>query len=75
MECEVVGDAYVCIDCLAFNDRAIDAATDAVQQGWKLFGELYGKAIPLHRDMVREIVATATKVYAEYQDVFPPEGR
>lgn len=41
------------------SQTALNAATDAVLERYGLFGNLYGKAIPLMRDQVEEILAVA----------------
>lgn len=41
------------------DETRLDRATDAVLAGYALFGNLHGKAIPLDRWIVREIVAVA----------------
>jgi hypothetical protein len=66
--CQTIGDAYVCDDCIAFHERAVDAATEAVTRDYALFGSLYGAAIPLSDDLIREIVALGVKAYCEFTD-------
>ncbi len=71
-KCISLGDAYICEECVAFHERAIDAAVDAVDKDYALFGNLHGKAIEMGRDMLREIVGVAVKTYCEYP--YPDDG-
>ena len=64
-EVDPATEAYICVDCMGFHERAIDAATEAVlampQVSVVVGAERY-------RDITREVVATAVKAYCEFTD-------
>lgn len=65
-KCRIESDVYVCEACIAHHEKAIDAAVAAVDRDYALFGSLYGKAIEIGRDMLREVVGVAVKAYCDF---------
>lgn len=68
-ECQTVGDANVCEDCIGFHERAVTAAAAA---GWRELSSTVQEYYGEERDRWRRLVAEMVKVYCEHDETPDP---